>query len=172
MFFDYLKELFVKNLFKKDLNNSNSSSFTGRIETIGLVVDENDFAETDALLAELISSGFREENIEVIALNNKLKSGSKDVKFVFSGKHLNWNKTITDKTLREFIDKQFDLLISYYDTEKAIMLLVTGNSKAKFKVGFSSVDKRLNDLIIGTNLANYRVFVQELNKYLKILNKL
>jgi len=68
--------------------------------------------------------------------------------------------------------QKFDLLISYYDVEKAILLTITHNSKAQFKVGFSSVDKRLNHLMINTNAENYKVFTHELFRYLKILNKI
>jgi hypothetical protein len=50
--------------------------------------------------------------------------------------------------------------------------LVSNDSKAHFKVGFSSVDNKLNHFMINTNAENYKVFVEELFKYLKILNKL
>jgi L-rhamnose mutarotase len=64
------------------------------------------------------------------------------------------------------------LLINYYDTEKAALLLVSNQSKASFKVGFSSIDKKLNHFMIDTNAENYKVFIEELFKYLKILNKI
>jgi len=51
-------------------------------------------------------------------------------------------------------------------------LLTTHLSKASFKVGFASIDKRLNHFMIDTNAENYMVFMEELFKYLKILNKL
>ena len=70
------------------------------------------------------------------------------------------------------MNQNFDLLISYYDVEKAILLKITSNSKAVFKIGFSSVDKRLNHLMINTNADNYQVFTHELFRYLRILNKL
>ncbi|HCQ14581.1 MAG TPA: hypothetical protein DIU01_15210, partial [Flavobacterium sp.] len=72
----------------------------------------------------------------------------------------------------DFTNASFDLLISYYDIEKAPLILVTNLSKANFKVGFASVDKRLNHFMIDTNAENYKVFIEELFKYLKILNKL
>jgi hypothetical protein len=60
----------------------------------------------------------------------------------------------------------------YYDTEKVALLLVSNLSKASFKVGFASIDKRLNHFMIDTNAENYTVFMSELFKYLKILNKI
>jgi hypothetical protein len=51
-------------------------------------------------------------------------------------------------------------------------LQITRNSKAQFKVGFSSIDKRLNHLMIKTQIINHSVFVTELFKYLKLLKKI
>ena len=76
------------------------------------------------------------------------------------------------KEVKNFIAEPFDLLINYYDTEKVALLLVSNLSKASFKVGFASIDKRLNHFMIDTNAENYIVFMSELFKYLKILNKI
>jgi hypothetical protein len=80
--------------------------------------------------------------------------------------------TFDKKEVDDFVNQEFDLLISYYDVEKSPLLLVTNLSKASFKVGFSSIDKRLNHFMIDTNAENYLVFMDELFRYLKILNKL
>jgi len=64
------------------------------------------------------------------------------------------------------------MLISYYDIEKAALLLVTQRTNANFKVGFSTIDKRLNHFMINTVAENYTVFTNELFRYLKILNKI
>jgi hypothetical protein len=74
--------------------------------------------------------------------------------------------------VNDFINEKFDLLINYYDVEKALLLLITRNSQANIKVGFSTIDKRLNYLIIDTKIENHAIFTHELFKYLKILNKI
>ncbi|WP_415578731.1 DUF6913 domain-containing protein, partial [Flavobacterium psychrophilum] len=90
----------------------------------------------------------------------------------FSNNDMSWKGTLSPIFVKDFINIPFDMLISYYDTEKAPLLLITNHSKALFKVGFSTVDKRLNHLMINTNAENYKVFVHELFRYLKILNKI
>ena len=90
----------------------------------------------------------------------------------FSAGELKWSGQITSVEINDFINEKFDLLISYYNVEKAILLQITNNSKAQFKVGFSSIDKRLNHFIIKTEINNYSVFISELFKYLKLLNKI
>lgn len=172
MFLNYIKDFSLKKILKNRLHNSKSSALTGAIQTVGLLIDESYFFEKEALVKELIANGISENNIKVIVYRDKFKKNEVYTQPTFGAKHLNWNAEFTDSTVNDFINEKFDLLISYYDLEKAILLLVTHNSKAHFKVGFSSIDKRLNQLMISTNAENYKVFIHELFRYLKILNKI
>jgi hypothetical protein len=70
---------------------------------------------------------------------------------LLGAKHLRWNGKISSVEVNDFINKEFDLLISYYNIEKTILLKVTHSSRALFKVGFSSIDKRLNHFMIQTD---------------------
>lgn len=172
MFLKYIKDYFLKRILKKNLQNVKSNSSAVSIQTVGLLIDESYFFEKEALVKELIANGILESNIKLIVYRDKLKKNEIYSQPTFSIKHLNWKAEITNPTVNDFINEKFDLLISYYDVEKAILLNITHNSKALFKVGFSSVDKRLNHLMININAENYTVFVHELFRYLKILNKI
>ncbi len=172
MFLNYIKELSVKKTVKNSLLNVKSSLDSGTINNIGLLIDESYFSEINLLVDELRSKGILATNIEVIVYRDRLKKNKSISQATFSSKDLNWNATINSEVVNDFVSKEFDLLISYYDVEKAILLLLTKDSKARFKVGFSSIDKRLNDLMINTNAENYKVFTHELFRYLKILNKI
>jgi hypothetical protein len=120
----------------------------------------------------LLLNGILESNIEVLVYRDRLKKNKSVSQATFGANDLNWNGTISNAAINDFVDKQFDLLISYYDVEKAILLVVTHNSKAHFKVGFAAINKRFNDLMINTNAENYKVFTHELFRYLKILKKI
>jgi len=172
MFLNYIKNYFLKRILKNSLQNVKSISSEVPIQTVGVLVDESYFNEKEALVKELIFNGISENNIKIIVYRDKLKKNEAYLQPTFSIKHLNWNTEIINPAVNDFINAKFDLLISYYDVEKAILLNVTHNSKALFKVGFSSIDKRLNHLMINTNAENYKVFVHELFRYLKILNKI
>ncbi len=172
MFLNHIKDYFLKRILKNSLQNVKSISSEVLIQTVGLLVDESYFSEKDALVKELIANGILESNIKIIVYRDKLKKNEVYAQPTFSIKHLNWKAEITNPIVNDFINEKFDLLVSYYDSEKAILLNITHNSKALFKVGFSSVDKRLNHLMINTNAENYKVFVHELFRYLKILNKI
>lgn len=172
MFLNYIKELSVKKTVKNSLLTVKNSINSGTITSIGLLIDESYFAEINLLVNELSSNGILANNIEVIVYRDRLKKNKNISQATFSSKDLNWNGTIDNAAVNDFVNKEFDLLISYYDVEKAILLVLTNESKARFKVGFSSIDKRLNDLMINTNAENYKVFTHELFRYLKILNKI
>ncbi|MCV9929114.1 hypothetical protein OIU83_15725 [Flavobacterium sp. LS1R49] len=167
MFLNYTKVFFVKKSLRKNLDNVKNSSFTTDIQTVGLLLDESYFSEKEALLAELVSKGIVEKNIRMIVYKDKFNKKETYSYPTFGIEHLNWNGTITEPFLNDFMNEKFDLLISYYDIEKVMLMFVTSNSKAKFKVGFASIDKRLNRLMINTNVRDYKVFVNELFKYLK-----
>ncbi|MCC9074144.1 hypothetical protein LNQ49_21375 [Flavobacterium sp. F-65] len=167
MFLNYIKVFFVKKSLNKNLDNVKNCAFTTDIQTVGLLIDGSDFSEKDALLAELVSRGIVEKNIKVVVYKDKFDKKEAYTCPTFGINHLNWSGEITENLLKDFIKEEFDLLISYYDIEKAMLMLITQNSKAKFKVGFASVDKRLNRVMINTNVREYKVFVNELFKYLK-----
>lgn len=172
MFFNYIKELLTKKTVKKSLSNVKLSSSDGLIKTVGIIFDETYFYEKDDLVKELVSEGILETNIKVLVFKNKIKKTETFDYPVFSYKNLSWNGKIEKSEVQQFVNEPFDLLINYYDTEKTALLLVSQLSKANFKVGFSVVDKRLNHFMIDTNAENYKIFVSELFKYLRILNKI
>lgn len=172
MFLNYIKNYFLIKFLKNKLQNVKASTSKGPIQTVGVLVDESYFLEKKGLIKELVANGILESNIKVIVYRDKLQADEVYSQPTFGTKHFNLKTLIASPTINAFINKEFDLLISYYDIEKAILLRVTHNSKAHFKVGFSNIDQRLNHLMISTNVENYTVFVHELFRYLKILNKI
>lgn len=172
MFFNYIKELLTKKIVKNSLLNVKLSSSDISIKTVGIIFDESYFYEKGDLVKELVKNGILEENIKVLVFKDKVKKKEVFDYPIFSYTDLTWNGRIEKKEVNDFVAETFDLLINYYDTEKSALLLVSHLSKASFKVGFSVVDKRLNHFMIDTNAENYKVFIDELFKYLRILNKI
>lgn len=167
MFLNYIKEFFVKKSLKNSLNNVKREVFTSNIQTIGLLIDESNFRDSKGLVNELVLQGIAPANIKVVAYRSKFKEKESYLIPTFGKKHINWNGEITAAFLNEFIETEFDLLISYYDIETGILMMITNKSKAKFKVGFGAIEKDLNRWMINTAIDNYKLFVTELFKYLK-----
>lgn len=172
MFLNYLKDFSTKKIVKNSLSNVKHSPSDKVIKTVGIIFDESYFYEREALVSELIKNGIAETDIKVLVFKDKIKKNDVFDYPVFSHKDLSWRGTVDKKEVKDFISEPFDLLINYYDTEKVALLLVSHLSKAGFKVGFAAIDKRLNHFMIDTIAENYKVFTDELFKYLKILNKI
>lgn len=172
MFLNKIKDFWTKKIVKKRLSNVKYHISESSIKKVGIVFDESYFYEKEALIKELVKNGINHQDVQFLVFKDKTKKNEMFDYKVFSHKDISWNAAFDKKEVNDFCNENFDLLISYYDTEKAALLLTTCLSKASFKVGFASVDKRLNQFMIDTNAENYKIFIEELFKYLKILNKL
>ena len=172
MFLNYLKNFSTKKIVKNSLSNVKHLASDKVIKTVGIIFDESYFYEREELVKELIQNGIAENEIKILVYKDKIKKNEVFDYPVFSHKDLSWTGKLDKKEVKDFVTEPFDLLINYYDTEKVALLLVSHLSKASFKVGFASIDKRLNHFMIDTNAENYKVFMDELFKYLKILNKI
>ena len=172
MFLNYFKNFSTNKIVKNSLSNVKNLPSDSIIKTVGIIFDESYFYEKEALVQELTENKIDEKDIKILVYKDKLKKNESFDYPVFSNNDLSWRGSIDKKEVKEFIKAPFDLLINYYDTEKVALLLVSHLSKASFKVGFATIDKRLNHLMINTNAENYKVFMDELFKYLKILNKI
>ena len=169
---NYIKNFFVKKTLKNSLQNLKTNVSANAIVTVGLLVDITDFLKIELVIKELKAHGILLKNIKTIVYSDVLKKNLGTEYTAFSAEKLKWSGQIATVEIKEFINEKFDLLISYYDIEKAILMQITNNSKAEFKVGFPSIDERLNHFIIKTEINNYNIFVSELFKYLKLLNKI
>lgn len=171
MFLDFLKKFLLKRKLKQALGLDTDSFSPDKIKSVGLIIDETYFNNKTQLIEALKTEGIEEKSITLLLYHDKNKK--RDTNFTsFSLKSVSWSGAIGNQEIKDFKAKTFDLLISYYDVEKAPLLLVTQRSKAKFKVGFSTVDKRINNFMIQTTVENSTIFIEELFKYLKILNKI
>lgn len=172
MFLNYLKDFSTKKIVKNSLSNVKHLASDKVIKTVGIIFDETYFYEKEALVNELIQNGISENDIKILVFKDKIKKNEVFDYPIFSNKDLSWRGDVAKKEVKDFVNEPFDLLINYYDTEKVALVSVSHLSKASFKVGFASIDKRLNHFMINTNAENYKVFMDELFKYLKILNKI
>ncbi len=172
MFLNYIKEFSLKRLLKNSYQTLKINQSVTPIKSVGLLIDESYFDKKEDLINELVANGIRKDRINVIIFKDKLNANEVFSYPTFNNKHISWNGKFTENVVLNFVQEKFDLLVNYYDIEKSSLLLITNKSQASFKVGFSSIDKRCNNLMIATNAENYKVFVFELFKYLKILKKI
>ncbi|MEZ4854700.1 hypothetical protein [Flavobacterium sp.] len=172
MFLRIIKEFFLKKIVDKRLNLYKLPDSKDKITTIGVIVDAVNSLHNNLLIKELIKSGFNDKEIEVLVFKEKLNKKEEINEPFYTLKDISIKGEVKKETVTTFVKNPFDLLISYYDEPRASLNLIAKKSQAKFKVGFASVDKRMNHLLISTSVEQPQLFVQELHKYLKVLNKI
>ena len=172
MFLKLIKDFLIKKSVKKSLTNYKPFVTEDKIQTVGLLIDETYFAKDSELISEIFSNGIEQGNVKVLIYKDRIKKKEVFDNPHFSIKDVSLGGEFKTQEVNNFIDTPFDMLISYYDIEKPPLMWLTIQSKAKFKVGFSTIDKRINAFMVGTIAEKHEEFVSELFKYLKILNKI
>ncbi len=172
MFLKFIKDFSLKKIIKKKLSGYKPVSSPDVVATVGIIIDETYFSDKESLIIELVSNGIRRSDIKTLSFRERVKPKEILDYCHFTRKDISVTGNFEKTDVAEFINTPFDMLISYYDVEKPPLVLATLKSKAKFKVGFSSVDNRLNHFMISSQVEKHTEFISELFKYLKILNKI
>ena len=172
MFLNFLKNFILKRKLKNSLKNVIDIASDNKIKTIAILVDESSFDCKNELKTAIIHYGIHENDIAFITFKDKINKKEVFKTTTFCLKDIDWNTNFTNLEVQFFLNQKFDLFISYYDVEKPALMRFTQKTNANFKVGFSTIDKRLNHFMIHTNLENHKVFIDEMFKYLRILNKI
>lgn len=140
------------------------------LKTLAVLIDATQSINIVSLLKLANELGVKSEELKVIGYKEDQKEiiDDKDTAY-YNDKSFGVNGAIKSKSLQDFVDKDFDVLINFYEKNSVELNYVAAASKAKFKVGFAEVDNRINDLIIGSTTNDANLFISELKKYLKIL---
>jgi len=168
------KEKSKKNYINSQLKNRIIKEFNTKVASIGVVFNTDEINEIPDFNGLAQTLGIEKEKVEVIAFKYRVEEKEKESLFnpTFSSKQIGWRGLIKDQTLQQFLNKEFDILISYYKKDVTALKLITVASKAKLKVGVLETDERINDIIIKTEVNNFSTFTSEIKKYLNILNKI
>lgn len=151
----------------KPVSNRNTG-----VTSIGCVVDMDKFPEPEAFNTLINDFSLQPNGVKIIGYKKDQTEHSPFGIQFCTDKDLGWNGTIENGFVSEFIDREYDVLLNYYTDDKLVLKLLTARTNARIKVGFPSVDVKLNDLIIDTPIKNFDVFKTELKKYLKVLNEI
>lgn len=139
-----------------------------QIETIGVLA----FGCTSNLneLVTLLKKEFNCKTVNLF-LFKPFEKNKETLKNEFTNKDLDWKTNFNNPNLLQFINKPFNLLIGYFNSNNIYLKNAVLQSKAKFKVGFSTIEEDVYELKINIEPDNYKEFVSELKKYLIALNK-
>ena len=142
------------------------------ITSIGCIVDLDNFDKPELFFEFVDEYKLRPNAVKIIGYKNYYDKNSPYSTPVFSDKDLGWKGEIENSYALEFLSRDYDLLVNYYNEENLLMQLMTVKTRARVKVGFKEVDQKLNDLILGLPLKDFKTFKLELKKYLRVLNEI
>lgn len=167
-----LKHL-VKNFnIKKIIKNSKPVFTAPRLgysfERVGVLVDGNRFDNKTLIVDKLREHQIGNTEVMFLIFKNNKNKDTQQVEY-FSPADFNLKGEIINPDVKYFSDYDFDLLINYYDKKVAYISLINCLSKARFKVGFSAIKSRFNQLEINVELDDCETFFYELEKYLTII---
>ncbi len=160
-----VKKSFESHLKKRNAESQNISDLT----TLAVLVDASRPINMMPLLKLANELGVASNRLKIIGYKEEKElQEEKDIE-LYNDKSFGVNGIVKSTSLQKFIDKNYDVLINFYEEDKMELNYVAAASKAKLKVGFAKVDNRINDLIIGSEVNDANLFMAELKKYLKIL---
>ena len=73
MFYNIIKNFFLKKNVKKRLATQNSLASNDKVLTVGILVDETYFTETAQLVERIVSQGISADNISILVYKDKIK---------------------------------------------------------------------------------------------------
>jgi hypothetical protein len=142
------------------------------ITSIGCIVDVDGFPKAQAFYELIDEFSLRPNAIKIIGYKREYDKNSPYAIQMFSDRDLGWKGQIENGYVLEFLGREYDMLINYYEEDNLMMKLLSVKSQARLKVGLGSQDPKVNDLILNTPLKDYKLFKSELKKYLKVLNEI
>ena len=177
MFLKGIKDKFKRKSGVKFLREelSKASALVERstgISSIGCIVDLDNFEKPDLFFEFVEEYKLRPNAVKIVGYKGYYDKNSPYSTPVFSDKDLGWKGKIENSYALEFLSRDYDLLVNYYNKENLLTQLMTVRTKARIKVGFKEMDQNLNDLILGLPLKDFKTFKLELKKYLRVLNEI
>lgn len=156
------------------LRNRSVSNAGDPVRSIGLLLDSETLhsAETFRRFQERL--GVKDADFSVITcLEAKPKSEFEGGAFCSPG-DLNWKGKFARKEVQEFMEREFDLLVCFIGKDTALTRLMERGVKAGFKISRSEdpQPEGAADISIAVPVEESDLFLKEVEKYLKIFNKL
>lgn len=172
MFLKRFKEKSIRKYSNAILNTRIANVHSGVIQSVGVILNLEEFNDYDRLRALISEIGVKENKVKFIAYIDDEKSAPNSWDSFFNPKDFGWKGNIKNIELQEFIDQKFDALICYFKEGNLELNYVTALSQANFKIGLSNKDERYYDFIINIEPQHVQIFEKELIKYLKVLKKI
>lgn len=151
--------------------NRELSEGLGEVRSIGVLLDEADGLVLNELEKLRLDLKVKKEDFQILLCPY---SGTKPENFegiLFSPTDINWRGEFRNVEVQQFIDRKYDVLLSFPRHEGRWIESLAGACDACLKVSRRDNRSPVYDLTISTEFEEIRIFLDELKKYIKILNR-
>ena len=109
-------------------------------------------------------------NISILTFKEKNSAVNEFGGTFIEKKDFNWLANIKKQEIKKYFDKKYDLFIDCSSTDDKFKQYIVQKIQANLKVSHSLKDTSLYNLSINVDEEDYDKFIDEMLKYLKILN--
>ena len=140
-------------------------------KTMLVITDTVDKREVDTYYEWAKKLGIQSQELQVITKVKDAKNQEVSRAHVVDEKLIKWNGGISNRAIEELLNATTDLQVNVCQKEDALVRFMDQKSAAQLKVNLGNGKKEYHDLDIRVNDTENDVFINELDKYLKIICK-
>lgn len=150
-----------------------SAKWLRPIVTFGLILDQDSLGNLEDMRKFSEEIGLESQHtMTLLFLPKRLKPQGVEGITLLTPSDISWLGKFKSKEVKDFISQSFDMLLCYQKRPNKVLEKLVESSKAEFKVGRLEGNARIYDLAIAARHEDVKVFIEEVKKYLRILNKL
>ena len=165
---DIIKNFYLKNKIRKNFKTLEryNQRLDSHLVKVGCIIDMDIVKEVNPLLELMKYYSIRPENYIILGYKRiSEETHTNGVPFLVD-KEINWQGKVRNYHADRLAEQEYDMLINYFNEPKLPLLLLSSSIRAKLRVGFQGVDMQYNDIVIGCNLDQEKIFADELKKVL------
>ncbi len=163
-----------ENLLKKKINKSllsledQNRSKPSPIKTLGCIVDPMFPVDVNNFINLANRIGLKDKDLKIITFQENDNGFNIFSNMNITPTSISFYGNLNGNDSLEFISYEYDLLVNFFNSNDVLTLL-SSKANAKFRIGFDSVDPRLNDLIFSNKIKKFKEFEKEFVKYLNLI---
>ncbi|MFQ5448563.1 MAG: hypothetical protein ACE5FF_16675 [Saprospiraceae bacterium] len=169
--FEQIRARIHHHLLRKELPRrqvQRSTFFLDNARTIGILFDASELEQKQAVLEFVGRLREQGKRVKLLAYVDRSLKGENQPFSTFSKKDLDWALRPKSSVVTEFLEKPFDLLLTFSQKELLPVEYIAATSKAHFRIGMLSEKTYCYDLIIDTPKEDgLRAFIHQMVFYLK-----
>lgn len=176
-FVENIKQKVGDYVFKRNLKQNNRIREVNNLHTaqsIGILYNATDIDDM-MLVSQFVNELYKtKKDVKALGFVNNNELSHHHIPLLqfdfFFLKDLNWYYKPQNYITKNFLEKDYDILINFCGSDCVPVKYLAGSSKAKFKVGKFEKDLSIYDMMIDLKKDTLSALITEVKHYLKLIN--